>query len=162
MRAKLRSALSWTLSTLAAVVGILGFLMTLYPRLTVMTSGPSDDKNPLSASFTISNDGYLPAYSVVAQCMVGEISMGRPFTGGGTLVPIGSPQWKEPRLYPGAKMAIPFSNCFIVPNEVLTGAHVGLLVTYRPLLWPFKRQLITVYTARSIGNGHFYWYTGPN
>jgi hypothetical protein len=145
-----------------AVVGILGFLMTAFPRITVTTSGPSDDKNPLSASFTVSNDGYLPVYSVATRCLLGEISLGKPFSGGGTLVTLGSPSWNEPRLDPGAKMTVPFSNCFIMPNDALTGAHVGMLVTYRPLFWVRKRRVSSVFTARNIGNGHFYWYNGPN
>jgi len=155
---------SESLLTGMAVFGFLVSLMTVYPRMTITISGPGDDRQPLSSSFLISNDGYLPTYSVSATCMLGEIAIGKPFSGSGTLVPMSGPAMPPLlTLYPGAKESVPFSNCFIVsPSNLLTGAYLGLRVTYRPLLWPKTRTITQAFVARGIGANHFVWYSYPS
>ena len=59
-------------------------------------------------------------------------------------------------------MGIPISNCFIVPTESLSNAQVGLRVDYQQFWLPyFTRRITSVFTVRSIGVGHFYWYSSP-
>jgi hypothetical protein len=153
--------------TLEYVISGLGFfvaVLTLYPRVTITASGPSDDKNPLSASFTISNDGYLPAVHVSAKCTLAELNLGRPEIPeqGGQQAAMG-PGWTAPELSPGEKMGIPLSDCIIVPTEQLNNARVGIIVSYHPyLLSLWERHVTSVLAVKSIGLGHFYWYSSPN
>jgi hypothetical protein len=136
-------------------------VVTLYPRVTITVAGPSDDKAPLSALFTVSNDGYLPATKVSAMCTSARLSVGRPLAEDGQQMALG-PGWNVSELSPGEKMGIPLSNCFIVPTESLTDASIGLLVTYRPYFLPFwERHTTSVFQVRNIGAGHFYWYSSP-
>lgn len=148
------------------VVGFLISLMTVYPRMTVTISGPSDDRQPLSSSFLISNDGYLPAYSVSAICLVKTFQVGD--TGvasqGDRLTPFSGPAMPPSlTLYPGAKESVPFSNCFITePSNLLKSADVGLRVSYRPLFWFHSRLITQEFYAKSIGLNHYVWYSYPN
>jgi hypothetical protein len=161
----LRGAAIASFKYIVFALTFLATLVTLYPRVTITVAGPSDDKNPLSASFTVSNDGYLPARTIVAQCTLKNLKMGNPNTGNsssqqsGESTPVGN-QWKVEELAPGEKMGIPISNCFIVPYESLTDANVGLLVTYRPDFLP-EQQTTSVFQVKNIGAGHFYWYSSP-
>jgi hypothetical protein len=153
------------------VLGGIVSLLTLYPRMTVTVS--FDTNEPLSSSFLISNDGYLPAYSVSTACLFGVMSNAgllrqspeeaidlarRPF--GSELVRTGLPPVIT--LNPGAKESIPFDNCFS-PTEknILSFAHVGLRVFYRPMLWPTKRSIAQEFYARKMENGRFFWYSVP-
>lgn len=147
------------------VFGFLVGLMTIYPRVTITISGPSDDRQPLSSSFLISNDGYLPAYSVSAICAVGQLEIGATHieAQNGELSTIqGPPMPPALTLYPGAKVSVPFSNCVMTqPSNLLTVADVGLRVRYRPLLWFQKRSVTQEFYARSIGLNRYVWYSYP-
>jgi hypothetical protein len=147
------------------VVGFLVSLMTIYPRMTITISGPSDDRQPLSSSFLISNDGYLPAYSVAATCLVERLKIG------GTTIQgedeqfhaiSGLPMPQPLTLFPGAKESVPFSNCFITePSNLLKVAHIGLRVDYRPWTYLPKRSITQEFYANEIGLNHYVWYSYP-
>ena len=51
------------------VLGGIVSLLTLYPRVTITTD--FDKTDPSASSFLISNDGYLPSYSVSVNCLLG-------------------------------------------------------------------------------------------
>jgi hypothetical protein len=48
-------------------------LLTLYPRMTITTD--FDTTDPSKSSFLISNDGYLPVYSVRVHCLLNTLNM---------------------------------------------------------------------------------------
>jgi hypothetical protein len=147
---------------LLAFLGGFVILLALYPRLTVTISGPSDNLQVLSSSFMVSNYGLLPARSVSTTCMLGEVALRSNFSGGGSLVPMVSPGIPESlTLYPGAKESIPFRNCFAFSSEILTGAHFGLRVTYRPSFWPQTRTVTQEFYASNTGNGQVVWHRYP-
>lgn len=146
------SLLKWFVKWFFNGLGLLVTVVTIYPRVTITVAGPSDDKNPLSASFTISNDGFLPATTIVAMCTLKNLNLGnsanRNIEQNGEQVPFG-PKWEVAKLWPGEKMGIPISNCLIVLYESLTDANIGLLVTYRPYLIPFwKRHATSVFQEK--------------
>jgi hypothetical protein len=150
------------LTGLTVFGGIVG-LLTLYPRVTITTS--VDVKEPLSSSFLVSNDGALPVYSVTITCLLGEIA-GRQGEVAPRLEKFGS--GLQPTfipvvtLSPGEKELIPFSNCYQIDrNGSLAGAHVGLQVTYRPLLFPIERSLTQEFYAQDYGRGVYVWYSVP-
>lgn len=147
------------------VFGFLISLMTIYPRMTVTISGPSDERLPLSSSFLISNDGYLPAYSVSAMCLIKTFNLRgtQAVPREAQLTPISGPPMPPPlTLYPGAKESVPFSNCFITePSNLLTAADIGLRVKYRPMFWFHLRAITQEFYAKSIGLNHYVWYGYP-
>jgi len=146
------------------MLSALAVLLTFYPRMTVTTS--FDPKDPLSSSFLVSNDGYLPAYSVTVYCLVGSVSVkpASPDTDetetlGSAIQPMFIP---VVTLMPGAKELVPFSDCVTVKaGGSLASAHVGLRVSYRPLLWPLRRDFSQEFKARDDGNGGYMWYSVP-
>lgn len=50
------------------VVGIVGFFFALYPKVTINPPVVLDPDKPLSASFRVVNDSYLPVYNVKFVC----------------------------------------------------------------------------------------------
>jgi hypothetical protein len=167
---RLLSAL-WTvvgtgLTVLAGIVTIL----TMYPRMTVTAS--FEETHPLSSTFLVSNDGYLPAYSVRLSCLGGNIDAAsapdltipeeKSPLGSGAIVPKYVP---VVTLYPGEKELIPLSDCVTTESvESLTEAHVGLTVTYRPLLWFNTKKLTQEFYVRKLQKGTFkmfVWYSVP-
>jgi hypothetical protein len=151
-------------SFVAAVLTVLGgivSLMTLYPRVTATIS--FDTKTPLSSSFLVSNDGFLPVYSVSVACLMDYVDVDTPPTIARKAVlggPFALTEIPVITLDPGAKESVPFSDCVTTPLP-LTGAHVGLRVTYRPMLWPGNRTFAQEFYAKDIGNNTFFWYSVP-
>jgi len=149
---------------LLGALSTLAVLLSLYPRVTMTTS--FDSKDPLSSSFLISNDGYLPAYSVTVYCLVGSVTVkpAAPDTDetgtlGSTIQPMFIP---VATLMPGSKELVPFSDCITVKaGGSLASAHVGLRVSYRPLLWPTQRTFSQEFKAKDDGNGGYMWYSVP-
>lgn len=146
------------------VLGGMVSLLTLYPRVTVSTS--FETKDPLSSSFLVSNDGYLPVYSVMVYCRLGIVGIGNfPQSGeqtdrfGSGIQPAFIP---VTTLVPGAKELVPFNDCIASkPGDHLTIAHVGLRITYRPLLWPWKRSFTQEFYAKDNGSGGYILYSVP-
>jgi hypothetical protein len=149
------------LTALAVFCGIVS-LLTLYPRVTITTT--FETKEPLSSSFLISNDGYLPAYAITVYCLVDEVGVGSAGGEGlGNLTITIKPTFvPSTDLVPGAKELVPWSNC-ITPKAAdrLSVAHVGLHITYKPLLWPWKRSFTQEFYAKDNGGGGYILYSIP-
>jgi hypothetical protein len=124
----------------ALVITLLG----LYPRVTITNSGPADDKNPLAATFTISNDGILPVFSVNYYCLVGQAYMA-------------AQQLPKSLLRPGGKIVVPNTNCIFVPPNLLQTAHIGLRVSYRTIVWWRQEETRSIFNVTAIGSDHFRW-----
>lgn len=127
-----------------------------------------DSTEPLSSSFVISNDGYLPVYSVSTTFLVGGMGFG----------PVKIPTLREMEneklvtefkpaflpvvtLQPGEKEEIPLRDLMSANEGVLAFAHIGARVTYRPLLWAGRRSTTQEFAAAKDATGHFVWYTIP-
>jgi hypothetical protein len=165
----LRKTLTNIGSSAVGVLTVVVSLLTLYPRMTVTVS--FDTNEPLSSSFLVSNDGYLPAFSVSPICMVSNVyastspSPEQAIEEENRPLPIKLRLASVPTvtLYPGAKEAIPFSDCIATGEKgILKLAHVGLRVVYRPLFWPWNRSIAQEFYARRTENSsQFFWYTVP-
>jgi hypothetical protein len=150
-----------------AVFGGIVSILTLWPRTTVTID--FDTRNPLASSFLVSNDGFLPVYSVSTSCLLGEVLMepnqpSQSETQG--TEPLGSELINSDpplvTLAPGAKESVPFSNCINgSPGAILSFAHVGLRVSYKPLFWPSRRSFAQQFYARHTAEGNYYWYSFP-
>jgi hypothetical protein len=68
-------------------------------------------------------------------------------------------------LHPGEKELIPMSDCMSTETaDVLNSAHLGLQVTFRPMLWFTKREVIQDFYVKKIHKGTFkawVWYSVP-
>jgi hypothetical protein len=160
---KLTGSILFVLTVLGGMVS----LLTLYPRVTATVS--FEMENPISSSFLVSNDGYLPVYSVSTACLLGivatepahpsepEIEAARAFQ---TILK--NTSLPTVTLDPGAREAIPVSNCLNVGSPaILSFVDIGLRVTYRPLLWPSDRNFTQELYAQRLANGQFFWYSVP-
>ena len=136
IRSRIHRTRKRVLGGLVVVATLLGGYAAAKPRLTIYTAGPSDDRNPLPASFVISNDGYFPALNVSPLLMIGKIerecisfksAMGRP------AFVTSHQEWEKSRtLEPGDKIVVPLSDSIIFRPETRHFLQIGLHVTYSP------------------------------
>jgi hypothetical protein len=131
-----------------------------------------DTTDPSRSSFLISNDGYLPVYSVRVHCLLGMLDMGNPpklssaLPGekGELMAAFDTGALPVTTLFPGAKETVPWTICSpfrFAPGAALQEARLGLRVLYRPLLSPRNRTISQEFYARGIGNGQYIWYSVP-
>ncbi len=123
----------------------------------------------------VSNDGYLPAYSVSISCVVGEVDasvqttddLSVPQSVGELGTTIFAPSYVPTvTLDPGTKELVPMSDCISTESvDALNSAHLGLRVGYRPLLWPWRREFTQEFYVKKIHKGTFkafIWYSVPH
>jgi hypothetical protein len=134
-----------------------------------------DKADPFSSTFLVSNDGYLPAYSVSVDCLLDVLSTeyaDKPSSNpvspnemkGGLGTGFHNTELAITTLMPGTKETVPFSSCFPFrpgSNLKISAVHVGLRVNYRPLLWPWKRSVAQQLYAREVEGGRYIWYSTP-
>jgi hypothetical protein len=156
---------------IATIGGFLLALLTLFPRLTVSNNSAIDLDDPFSTPFVASNDGYLPLYSVNFYVAVREVRLKRDMGGLS-----GDPQyrtkftisdWDIGTFSPAAKYSIyagkiissqfnPVSPLQIPRGEIESG-DIAVIVEYRPLLWPMRRQLVVPFKTQKGPDGKLYW-----
>jgi hypothetical protein len=161
---KLRKILGVAISGLVTLVGLVVALLTLLPRPAVTPSDPVDPDNPLSASFTIANNNFIPLRRVSASLGIGEIQpVGKPldpvveYAEQGTLTP---DAWIDHTL----EMDDHYT---ITPYDVIhaTGdreAAIEIVVSYNPWIMPFRRKRIFRFATHRQTNGKLYWYSLPS
>jgi hypothetical protein len=129
----------------------------------VNTSDPVDPDNSLSASFTITNNNFIPLRGVTARIGIGQIFG----TGAGdidrTFVPsyktsITMPKWENHSLDMDDKFTI-------TPNDLLHvhagEAQIAIIVVYRPWFLPWKRQKVFRFETKKQSDERLYWYSVP-
>jgi hypothetical protein len=152
---------------LATIVGGLAAALALLPRVTVTSSDPVDPANPFSASFTITNTGYIPLRSVFIGVGVGQFG-GHAATFDPSRKPnywprVDRPEWKNLNLGLDEKFTITPGDIFGLGNENtrLGFADIAVVVSYEPPIIPWRREKVFPLIAHKQTNGQFYWYAKP-
>jgi hypothetical protein len=154
----------WLLAA-ATLIGGFAALVTFLPRVSVSRSEPVDPSNPFSASFTITNESFIPLRDVGAAMGLGQI-VTEP-AGMSRFKPdfssrITSEDWNGHALQMDEKFTITPSTIFaLAPGAQLSGADVVIAVTYRPWILPFKREKLSRFVTHRQTNGRLYWYSAP-
>jgi hypothetical protein len=153
------TAISGTLALIGGVVAVL----TLLPRISVSPTDPVDPDNPLSASFTIANNNFIPLRHVSAVLGIGEIQpVGKPldadiaYRDQGALAPAA---WSN--------HSLDMDDHFTVsPYDVVHAygdreAAIQIIVSYKPWILPLDRQKRFRFQTHRQTNGKLYWYALP-
>ncbi len=156
--------LAWSLG-LATLLGGVVSALTLLPRVSVTPSDPVDPTNTFSASFTISNNNFIPLRHVDAGIgiwqMLGkdvqpqEVQKIVPFE---DVMPFERAEWRNHNLDMDERFTI-------TPNELFTGhvtlADIGIIVTYQPWILPWSRKRIFRFKTVRQSDGTLHWYSEP-
>lgn len=148
---------------LALIGGAVAFL-TLLPRISVTPSDPVDPDNALSASFTISNNNFIPLRHVSASLGIGEIQpVGKPldpnvaYSEQGSLMP---DSWTNHSVDMDERFTItPFD---VVHAYGDRQASIQIIVSYQPWILPLERQKRFRFETHRQTNGKLYWYALPS
>ena len=150
---------------LATLIGGLAAALALLPRMTVTPSDPVDPTNPFSASFTITNTGYIPLRSVNVGFGLGEIG-----SQGATPTPnfkpayrsrMQRPQWLNLNLGLDERITISPGDMFGIKNTRLAFADIAIFVSYDTPIIRWRREKVFPFIAHEQTNGQFYWYSKP-
>jgi hypothetical protein len=133
----------------------------LLPRLSVTVNEPVDPSNAMSASFTITNSGFIPLWDVAAKLLVRYLSASAQ---GVTITSVGEtgtrftgPAWFAHRL----NMDDHFT---LAPNDLVTRAtegDVSVVVVYRPWILPIRCVRTFRFVTHRESNGYNYWFAVP-
>lgn len=155
------------LNTILSILAIVGFaiaLLTLFPRITISNNVPIDPDDPFSTPFLISNEGYVPLFSVQFLMAIREVNR----KGGGGI--IGTPDFKTRFTAPDMKSTAfwPTDSYSFYAGRILRAhgslesADIAIIVQYRPFLVPFKRERIFRFITQRGPDNRLYWMQRPS
>ena len=146
---------------------MLGGAAVVLPRPTVIPSDPVDPSNPLSASFTIINNSFIPLRHVTTL-----IGIGRVFSPDVKEFPPRSEDYLpdfRTRLTREAwtNHSLDIDERFTVtPEDVIHGpsgaADIAVVVIYRPWFIHWDREKLFRFKTYRQTNGNLYWYSFPS
>jgi hypothetical protein len=161
---KTRSLIIGSVLGLATVLGVPAALLTLLPRISVASSDPVDPNDTLSASFTISNNNFIPLRHVTATLLINEVQpFGVPLDRDIPAAEMGSgfvrPAWTNHSLDMDDKFTVSPSDIvhFTTPRE----ASIAILVSYQPWIVPWTRRKVFRFATHRQTDGKLYWYSLP-
>lgn len=152
---------------------LLGAVVVFVPRPSVAPTDPVDLNNSMSASFTITNVGFIPLRHVTVSIGIARVIVrinGKP----GTVEIRGNTTWGT-RFTTGAwkEHSLDMDDRFtITPEEVFCpvgqpgqrtweDGDIAVIVAYRPWFTPFNRERIFRFKTQRQTNGNLYWYSVP-
>ncbi len=156
------------LSALSGAMTLIGFIVaviTFYPRPTVTQSDPVDPSNPFSASFTITNNTFIPLEHVTAFLGIGQIES-EPAAAIPNFHPnfsthlVKTNDWENHYLGRDERFAITPSDIFSKGSGKISFADVAIGITYKPWFLPWKMEKMFRFVTHKQPNG-LYWYSFP-
>ena len=164
--------LSGVFFALTAAVGVVVSALTLLPRISVAPSDPVDSRNPLSSSFTIQNNNFIPLHHVMVMIGLRQINpvSDAPFSLDPKAPParLVAPEWTDHDLAMDDKFSISLDQLFHAPDVVLDtpdkrpgSADLDIIVSYQPWFLPWTREKRFRFKTYKQTNGVFYWYSAP-
>ena len=141
------------------LLGAIALFFEFSPKIVVEPGQPLASSDAFSAPFIIANDGYLSLEKVSARCM-----LGRPeFEGHMEFqhINISSGSDVAPDISPGEKLTVRCRLREAVRVGALLKADIGIIVTYKTLLWPFERARAFRFESAPVSDGSWRWLPQP-
>jgi len=155
-----------------ALCTIVGLLLYLVPRVSVVPSDPVEIGNPFSASFTITPSNIFPLRNVGA--CVGTIEIDvlprtfsqekrPPITNVTNITCITEQDWNNHNLSADEKFTITPYTTFMPGDQfaVLAGADIAIVVDYQPWFIPIRRRQAFRFVTHRFSDGSYRWYSYP-
>jgi hypothetical protein len=136
------------------VVGIAGFFFALYPKVSINPPSVLDPDKPLSASFRVVNDSYLPVYKVKFAC--GFDNAQTNVNSGFSNISFQNGRPPIPILKPSEYVE---TTCPIAEKEAVALKTFDATITVEfDAWWPFPTQTRSArFTSRPNKNGQLQW-----
>lgn len=163
---KTRTRVVALLSGAATLLGVIMAALALLPRVSVVPSDPVDPSNPFSASFTITNNNFIPLGEVSAWLGTGQV-VTQPKKPSPGWIPnwqtrISKSEWKNHKLTMDERFTVtPADVVGLGPSASLEYADIAIIVVYRPWILPLHREKVFRFDTRRQTNGLLYWYSKP-
>jgi hypothetical protein len=150
------------LGLLASVLGIVGFVLSNFPKLSVDTSESVASSSPMGTIFYLFNEGVLPIHDVVVSCANLKID-------GENLQILGPWEFtnvpaeaKADILSPGHKMSLPYAPAFgLTAINNFKGAQLTIIVRYRPAAFWWRKTEVFPFRAVRTASGDWVWKSIP-
>jgi hypothetical protein len=153
------------------IPSIIGGILSLLPRLSVVPQDSLDLHDPFQAPFVISNDGLVTLYNLQVLCSPryvqviagngnGDMSLNthgneEDETGGMT-----NSEFVAAKLLPGNKMTFPCHMVHIAEVDRFGRAEIAFVVAYRLFGIPLTRHHVNHFSLIRDTSGHFHWFEG--
>ena len=159
----LRKSIFTAISVVLALLGGIVAVLTLLPRISVTPSEIVDPNDTFSASFTISNNNFIPLRHVGAALGILEIqplgipldSHLPPYKNGGLV----RSAWANHSLDMDDRFTITPSDS--IRTKTPREASIAIVVSYQPWVLPWTRKKIFRFATHRNENGTLSWYSLP-
>jgi hypothetical protein len=150
------------LAVFSAILGIVAFVLSNAPKLSVDVSGSLQPANPMSTVFYLSNDGLLPVHDVVVACGAPQLKAGKYEIESEQDARFLFPDSKAAKLSPGHKMTLPCAHLVGVADPAsITEAEITIIADYRPDWVPWHKTARFPWKAEKTENGSWIWKSVP-
>ena len=148
----------------ATLVGGVAALLTLLPRVSLAVSDPTDPDDPFSSSVTITNTGYIPLHSVVADIAWNKIMFldekgnRKTLLGDMSIQHFRSTHWGFHYLGLDDRFTISLNDVFAANKQTLIESEIAVVVEYDLPIIHLRREKRFPFFAKRQRKGTFYWY----
>lgn len=144
--------------TIGAILGFWSAFYSLAPSLSVTPQTPLDLQNPFTTPFVVSNDGFLPVYSVVYSCSTknvedanrNRVSIVSAVTGRIDALRINTDEKQTIRCPFPVRLSAPIQR-----------GEITLTITFRSSWIPWDQEKRFHFVAARNSNGHIIWFPQP-
>jgi hypothetical protein len=150
---------------IASILGIIGFLLDIAPKISIGSSGSLQAANPMATVFYLSNDGLLPVHDILAKCGALQFKAGNFEIESDKDAGFIFSDSKAEILSPGHQMTLPCAH-LIGPAPGadaadITKAEFTVIVTYRPHWLPWHKTERFPQRAEKAEGGNWIWKSLP-
>jgi hypothetical protein len=154
----------WLWGSLLAICTLVGgpaAIVSFLPRVSVTPSDPVYPGDPLSSSFTIANENFIPLKHVMVDLALGRIGYGA--LNSNVVPTLGARlrwlPWQDHTLYMDDKFTV-------TPSDSIKSesgeADIAIIISYQPWIIPWRREKVFRFkTHKDDVGGGFHWFHTP-
>lgn len=152
---------------IATVVGFVVTLLALLPRLTIVPMAEPDFAHGSFGTVQITNTGYVPLYDLNFAIGLCEIDFGTPNQFPQRCDDSPSSRllftpWHRSKLSMDDAYTISLDDVFYTKGRrQIAYADFSMTAIYRPLLWPWHREVEVRFTSHKLADGRMVWFVRP-
>lgn len=145
--------------------GLVSTALTFLPRFSLSAPSALDRRLPLSTPIQIQNTGFLTVHDIRLGVGLGALDFG----GAASSVKGGDAygsvfhhvKWEYPRFEPTETIEISMQGIFNAPPGLLTNGDVEIVISYKPLLLPWRTEKRYHLVTATGTDGNTYWKQMP-
>ncbi|MBF6569939.1 MAG: hypothetical protein IVW54_13810 [Candidatus Binataceae bacterium] len=144
------------------IFGIALWLPAYFPNIHVDHRGSNDARDPFTASFSITNNGYFSVYDVKASCRVIEVDTTRGGKVTNRALDLPGKPTEELQRSDMLDIPCPFGALgLMTPEQSVTKADIDIAVSFSPRFYPKRLIKCVEFTATEDDHGNLDWMQKP-